>query len=103
LRNDKGNNGASQRILILITDGDERHSHYKLETLLALLREKKVEVYVIGFVQDLKQHGARTEERAIRFLSKLAEESGGRAYFPASMSEVKDIAGVLLDEIRRQR
>ncbi len=96
------NSSASRRVLILITDGDERASFYKLEQLLKLVREKSVRVYAIGFVQALKQHGPNTKKRATDLLNKIAEESGGRAFFPETMAEVKTVSIGILDDIRKQ-
>jgi Ca-activated chloride channel family protein len=103
IRNGAVNDQPSQRVLILITDGDERSSFYKQGKLFELVREKNVKVYVIGLVGHLKQQGALTQKRAIDFLNKLAEESGGRAFFPASKSEVKSIASGILEDVRQQK
>jgi len=96
------NGSASRRVLILITDGDERDSFYKLEQLLKLIREKSVRVYAIGFIQALTQHGITTKKRATNLLNKIADESGGRAFFPQTMTDVRTIANGILDDIRNQ-
>jgi len=57
---------------------------------------------VIGLVGSLKRQGALTQRRAINFLNKIAEESGGRAFFPTTKSEVQGIASSLLEDIRRR-
>lgn len=93
---------ANNNTLILISDGDENGSFYKLDTLLKLLREKNVKVYVIGFVQEVNPHSIRSQTRAMNFLNKLATESGGRAYYPNTLPEATNIAARLLGEIRRQ-
>ena len=100
-RNGKVSDQPSRRVLILITDGDERSSHYKQDKLFDLLREKDVTVYVIGLVESLKQQGAPTQKRAMNFLNRLAGESGGRAFFPVSRSEVVRIASGLLEDVRQ--
>lgn len=97
------NASATRRVLILLTDGDERDSFHKLEQLLKLVREKSVRVYAIGFIQALKQHGVTTRKRAASLLKKIADDSGGRVFFPETMTEVGNIASGILDNIRKQK
>lgn len=98
---DKKPNGSVRRALIVLTDGDERHSFYKLEQLLELVREKNIKVYVVGFLQALKLQGINTQKRATNLLNKIADGSGGRAFFPNSTVEVRDVANSILGEIRK--
>lgn len=102
LEENSADRSASRRVLILITDGDERASHQTLEKVLKLAREKRVSVYTIGLVHALNQQGANTKKRATNLLKRLTDESGGRAYFPETMAEVRNIAGGILDDIRKQ-
>ena len=98
------NSSAIRRVLILITDGDERQSFYKLEQLLKLVRETGVRVYAIGFITALKQDiGITTKKKATNFLNRIADESGGRAFFPETMAEGRNIASCILDDIRKQQ
>ena len=94
-------NLAKRRAIILITDGDDTGSHYHLDELLKSLREKSIQVYVIGLVEELEQQGIHSKERAVNHLSNIAEASGGEAYFPTSTSEVTNIATRIVNEIRR--
>src|SRR5678809_688972 len=50
----KGDEGdRRRRALIVITDGEDRNSFYKQEQLFARLREEDVQIFVIGFVNEL--------------------------------------------------
>ena len=42
-----------RRALIVITDGEDRNSFYKQEQLFARLREEDVQIFVIGFINEL--------------------------------------------------
>ncbi|MDQ3665448.1 MAG: VWA domain-containing protein [Acidobacteriota bacterium] len=97
----KPNGSAVRRALIVLTDGDERNSFYKLEQLLELVREKNIKVYVIGFIQALRLQGSNTQKRATNLLNRIADRSGGRAFFPNSIVEVRDVANSILGEIRK--
>lgn len=101
-RDGKDDDRAGRRALILITDGDERASHHKLDALLRLLRERGVRVYIIGLVGELNRQGVTTQRRAMTFLNKLATGSGGSVYFPGSPSEMTTVAASLLEDVRRK-
>ena len=90
-----------RRALVLITDGEDRNSFYKKEQLINLLRESETQVFTIGLVNELdKQEGfirRSLREEAVELLTKLAKESGGRAFFPDSAKDLPQVA----DEIAR--
>jgi Ca-activated chloride channel family protein len=90
----------------LITDGEDRDSFYKQEQLFAKLREEDVQIFVIGFVNELDKEGGfirkSPRERAVSLLTRLATETGGRAFFPLSISELPQIAGEIVRDLRTQ-
>ncbi len=95
------------RALVLITDGEDRHSFYKQEQLFALLRKEDVQVYVVGFVGELKgghnfvrQQSKRAQ--AVTLLNRLASETGGRAFYPNSPRDLPLIAGEIARDLRTQ-
>src|SRR5436190_787124 len=93
----KGDEGdRRRRALIVITDGEDRNSFYKQEQLFARLREEDVQIFVIGFVNELDKEAGlirkSPREKAVALINKLATETGGRAFFPDSLSELPQIA-----------
>jgi Ca-activated chloride channel family protein len=103
----KGNmDDRRRRALILVTDGEDRDSYYKPEQLFARLREEDVQIYVIGFVNELEKEGGLIKksprERAVSLLTRLATDTGGRAFFPESMSELPAIADSIVRDLRTQ-
>ncbi|MCM3870598.1 MAG: VWA domain-containing protein [Pyrinomonadaceae bacterium] len=95
-----------RRALIVVTDGEDRVSFYKQEQLFARLRESDVQIYVIGFVNELEKDGGfirkSSRDRAVNLLNKLASETGGRAFFPQSVSELPQIANEIVRDLRTQ-
>ncbi|HEX6622650.1 MAG TPA: VWA domain-containing protein, partial [Pyrinomonadaceae bacterium] len=83
-----------RRALILLSDGEDRDSHYRLEDLLKLLRRSDVPVFCVGFVGMLDdEHGfirPSRREQATALLKRLAAETGGQAYFPKNNAELQD-------------
>lgn len=96
----------SRRAIILITDGEDRSSTYDEKQLFDMLREADVQIYPIGFVNDLsKDEGfikKSPRDKAIKLLERLAQETGGKAYFPNSLNELPDIARSISSELRTQ-
>lgn len=95
-----------RRALILVSDGEDRSSYYKEEQLFDLLREADVQIYAVGFVNELEKDGGfirkSPQKKAKEFLSNLATETGGKAYFPNSLSELEGIARDIASELRTQ-
>ena len=103
----KGDEGdRRRRALIVITDGEDRNSFYKQEQLFARLREDDVEIFVIGFVNELDKEAGfirkSPRDKAVNLINKLASETGGRAFFPDSIAELPQIANEIIRDMRTQ-
>jgi Ca-activated chloride channel family protein len=103
----KGDEGdRRRRALIVITDGEDRNSFYKQEQLFARLREEDVQIFVIGFVNELDKEAGlirkSPREKAVSLINKLASETGGRAFFPDSVAELPQIANEIIRDLRTQ-
>ena len=66
-----------------------------------------VQLYVIGFTGELDaQNGGlirkSTKDKAVNLINKLATETGGRAFFPSSISELPQIAEDITRDLRTQ-
>jgi len=95
-----------RRALIVITDGEDRNSYYNQEQLFARLREEDVQIFVIGFVNELDKEAGlirkSPRDKAVNLINKLAAETGGRAFFPESLSELPQIANEIIRDLRTQ-
>ena len=95
-----------RRALIVITDGQEVASYYSQEQLFQHLREQDVQIYVIGFINELETEKSlirkSPREKAVNLITKLATETGGRAFFPQSLSELPDVANEIVRDLRTQ-
>lgn len=103
----KGNESdRRRRALIVITDGEDRNSFYKQEQLFARLREEDVQIFVIGFVNELDKEAGlirkSPRDKAVNLINRLASETGGRAFFPESISELPQIANEIVRDLRTQ-
>ena len=55
-----------RRALIVITDGEDRNSFYKQEQLFARLREDDVQIFVIGFINELDKEAGMIQKVSSR-------------------------------------
>jgi Ca-activated chloride channel homolog len=90
-----------RKALLVVTDGLEKGSYYSYDQVAERVKQLDVRLYFIGFTKDLDQTGSifrkSPKKNAEALLTKLAEDSGGRAYFPADLAEL----GPISDEIAR--
>jgi Ca-activated chloride channel homolog len=99
-------NEKKRRALILVSDGEDRDSYYNEQQLFNLLRESDVQIYAVGFTSALEKEGGliskSPKSKAESFLKRLAEETGGKAYFPQTTAELDQIARDIAAELRTQ-
>lgn len=93
-----------RRALIVITDGNDEASYYTETQLFQRLREDNLQIYVIGFVNELSTDKAlirrSSRERAVNLLNKIGSQTGGRVFYPQSISEFPNIANEILRDLR---
>jgi VWFA-related protein len=93
-------NKGVRRVLVLITDGEDRSSAYKTDKLFALLREQKIQVYVLGFPSMLKkERGKKVYEKALAYMNALAQETGGRVFIAENPAQLTDRAAELINAL----
>src|SRR6184192_4219022 len=78
-----GDDDKRRRALIVVTDGEDRASYYQETQLFQTLREEDVQIFVIGFVNELDADKGlirkSPRDKAVTLLNKLASETGGHA------------------------
>jgi Ca-activated chloride channel family protein len=82
-----------QRVMVLLSDGDDTKSKYGFREVLEYARRGGVSVYTIGLNVGLVG-GARGK------LQDLAAETGGRAFFISQAEELRSVYGWLSKELR---
>jgi Ca-activated chloride channel homolog len=93
----KSNPRFDKKILLVITDGKDNMSRETLQEAMRHLQEKNGPVlYAIGLM------GTGVQGSGQEALQKLADATGGSAYFPDSLDQVSDITRSLAHDIRSQ-
>jgi VWFA-related protein len=96
-----------KKALLVITDGEDNRSKYKLDKFMAHVREAKdVTVYAIGLLEENDDRGGlfhkSPSKKAKQDLIQLTELTGGQAFFPKSVSEVEQICQRIARDLRNQ-
>jgi VWFA-related protein len=99
-------NADRRKGLVLFTDGEDRASTYKLEKLVSLLRQEKVQVFIIGLTMNLDEQAGMVRlsprDKAEKLLNDIAAESGGRVFYPKSRTELVDGITQIVHDLRGQ-
>jgi Ca-activated chloride channel homolog len=90
-----------RRALVLLSDGEDTASVVADEQVLDLARKSEAGIYAISLRPERSlDRMRRSFSQAAQLLTTLAQESGGRVYFPSSLSELDDVYGRVAEELR---
>jgi Ca-activated chloride channel family protein len=96
--------GKRRRALLLVSDGEDRASFYRVEQVLKLLREGGVQVFCVGLTGALdKEQGfitASKRQRAKDLLRKIATETGGQVFYAEKGMELEEAVGEVAENMR---
>ena len=106
---EKAQNGTRpKKAIIVITDGEDRDSYYRLDDMLAKVRESDVVVDCVGFLSPAQDKGflglfsKNPADKARDVLHRIAAETGGKAFFPRRTGEMISIVSEIAHELRTQ-
>ncbi|HXG67588.1 MAG TPA: VWA domain-containing protein [Blastocatellia bacterium] len=87
----------TRRAIILLTDGVDNASSRKLDEAIERAWRSGVVIYAIGIGDRFRFEGVRED-----ILRRMAEETGGRAYFPHGPDDLRDDFRQIESELRSQ-
>jgi len=85
-----------RRALIVLSDGDDNQSEYTLGQAVEMAQRAEVIIYAIS------TDDSGLVLRGDKNLEKLASATGGRAFFPFKMKDIKNSFAAIEDELRSQ-
>jgi Ca-activated chloride channel family protein len=86
----------SRKALIVLSDGDDNQSEYTLGQAVEMAQRAEVIIYAIS------TDDSGLILRGDKNLDKLATATGGRAFFPFKMKDIKNSFAAIEDELRSQ-
>jgi len=97
----KSEDDVRRRAVVLLSDGEDTSSLVSFEEVLDLAKRSATTIYSIGL--QSRESGVSKGFREAEFvLRQLAQETGGRAFFPQRAEDLAQIYGVIADELASQ-
>ena len=87
---------SDKKVLIVISDGGDNASKAGLDQVLKMAEQSSAMIYAIGVFEP------EDPDRNPKVLQRLAQETGGEAFFPSRLSETVDICERIARDIRDQ-
>ena len=95
-----------KKAILVITDGEDNASRYSFEELLRTGQKSNAVIYTIGLLGEEEPGGlfkmGRGSHRGAKILEKLADSTGGKAFFPKSLGDVEETCVQIARDIRNQ-
>ena len=89
-----------RQALVVFSDGEDTSSLISFDEVLDLAKRSEVAVFTIALRgTDTQTKGFREAEFIMR---QLAQETGGKAFFPARIEELSGVYGQIADELASQ-
>ena len=88
-----------KRVLLVVTDGEDNTSHNSLDKAIKEVQKTDTVIYTIGL---LSEESKKNSKRAKKALEQLAQASGGLAFFPENVDDVRNICEQVARDIRNQ-
>jgi len=85
-----------RRAIILLSDGEDNQSHVTREEAIEMAQRAEAIIYTIS------TNVSGTKGAGDRVLERIADATGGHAFFPFQIREVADAFAAIQDELRSQ-
>jgi len=87
---------GDKKVLIVVSDGADNASKLTLAQVMVMANQSDAIIYTIGVFEPTDP------DRNPRALRKLAQETGGRAFFPRRLDAVLSVSQQIAQDIRNQ-
>jgi Ca-activated chloride channel family protein len=101
LMKDKKAAELRRRAVVLLSDGEDTASLVTDDQVLELARKSEINIYAISLRPARQQDRTRQAfSQAEYLINALTRDTGGRAYFPTSLSELDSVYDRIAEELR---
>jgi VWFA-related protein len=88
--------GPTRRAIILLSDGEDNQSHVTREEAIEMAQRAEAIIYTIS------TNVSGTKGAGDKVLERIADATGGRAFFPFQIRDVTNAFAEIQDELRSQ-
>ncbi len=98
----KSDDDVRRRAVVLLSDGEDTSSLVTYEEVLDLAKRSATTIYAIGLQSKDTSQNSKGFREAEFVLRQLAQETGGRAFFPQRAEDLVGIYGEIANELASQ-
>src|SRR5205823_3995533 len=92
-----------RQAIVLLSDGEDTSSLLPFEEVLDLAKRSETAIYAIGLrANEGPTTGTKGFKEAEFVLRQLAQETGGRSFFPNQLADLNAVYGQISDELSSQ-
>jgi Ca-activated chloride channel family protein len=92
-----------RQAIVLLSDGEDTSSLLPFEEVLDLAKRSETAIYTIGLrSNEGPSTGTKGFKEAEFVMRQLAQETGGRAFFPGQIADLNGVYGQISDELSSQ-
>jgi len=107
---DKARDGSEpKKVAVVFTDGEDKDSYYTREELVEKVREGDTQVFIVAFLdQELDDDRGffgifKSQRNKVQeAITQVAEETGGKAFFPQKIEELGTVFEGIARELKNQ-
>jgi Ca-activated chloride channel homolog len=91
-----------RKALLLVTDGEDNHSHYTLADLKELAKESDVQIFAIGMGGLPITTATKGHKSGRAVLQELVDLTGGEVFFTTDVRNLDDICSKISESLRNE-
>jgi Ca-activated chloride channel homolog len=91
-----------RKALLLVTDGEDNHSHYTLSDLKELAKESDIQIYAIGMGGFVIPTMTKGHIPGPKILQDLVDLTGGQAFFTTHTESLEGICSKISASLRNE-
>jgi len=91
-----------RKALLLVTDGEDNHSHYTFADVKQLAKESDVQLFAIGIAGLPITTATKGNKSGRAVLQELVELTGGEVFFTTDVRKLDDICSKISDSLRNE-
>ena len=92
----------TRKALLLVTDGEDNHSHYTFSDLKELAKESDIQIYAIGMGGFVIPTMTKGHIPGTKILQDLVDLTGGQAFFTAHADNLEEICSKISASLRTE-
>jgi len=106
IRQRRGNGEVRRQAIAVLTDGDDTASLVNFDDVMDVAKQSGIAIYTImlksGLPAKFTVPGRRSPSESEFAMKALALETGARSFFPADISELSGVYGIIAQELSNQ-